>query len=377
MNDLKSTDDGDDPKKIADKLLRDRLQKQINELLDKLAKPEHNMDNKAVAEELGISPSTLSRYKNKEQQPIDKLQEILNALKDMESILARGGRPKNTYLYLNNVIYELFTALSSKRRYIRILIGCLILGVAVISPVFWPDKLGPAKSMFSSEAEVGIITNLALSLFVLVGLHLYGRISTSWNCSREIQKSMSHFLITWYGVWLSWTLLFIVLLMLHRFWPNNHYFTVLADLFNVASSICLFSVFYTMYYTKSLSEMVVWASYAIFIAFGVLISFSPYVMELKFISESIPYLAGVALLFLIGRLDSLHIKIPGKLFFLFFLYLYALLQLGWKDLNNATLLWAAFGKVIFISYVGFALISGGKLEEYFQRLHKGEQLDEH
>lgn len=375
MNDLKPTDDGDDPKEIADKLLRDHLQKQINELLDKLAKPEHNMDNKAVAEVLGISPSTLSRYKNKEQ-PIDKLQEILTALKALESILARGGRPKKSYLYLNNVIYELFKTLSSKRRYIRILIGCLILGLAVISPLLWPDKLETAKSMFSSKAEEGVILNLVLSLLVLVGLHLYGRISISWNCSQEIQKSMSYFLITWYGIWVSWFLLFVVLLMLQMFWLNNHYLLVLADLLNVASSICLFSAFYTMYYAKSLSEKVVWSSYAIFIAFGVLISFSSYVIELKFISESIPYLAGVALLFLIGRLDSLHIKIPGKLFFLFCLYLYALFQLGWKDLNNWTLLWALGGKLMFILYVGFALISGGKLEQYFQRLHKGEQLDE-
>lgn len=342
---------------------------EIKELLVEL-QTNYQLDNKAVADKLGISEGKLNKHKNESIKTDGPLLETLSSLRELKDNLSKGNASKSGSINFSIEILKFLKACTFRKNLMWILMGLFSILLAFFSP--WVFAFSPIvdESRNYSDILLGSGFNLFITLLACVIL-LFEKIPTSWKCSEGIKKSMSSFLISWYLTWVSWFLLFVVLsINLKAFGGKNQALFAVADVLNLSSSICLFATFSSLYF-KSIPRVWILTSFILFIIFGVLAILDCYlIINPSFRVHTVfSYIAGVALLFFVGRLDSVHIKIKYKLAFLFCFYLYALIQLGWDKLDNIVLLIAGVSKIFLGVFVGYSLLSEDKLENYFSNIH--------
>lgn len=355
-----------------------------------------------IAKAIGVSASQLTKVKkgNYERSQIS-LGSILKVRKSLEELLERKKQGESIEAK-ETTLWQFFTTIPSKSCLYYWGGFILLLIVMLICCYFCIETKQKAEELFLKtkeakealeEIKVGFLLNLICSLVVPV-IFFSLKATRSSGIKREVDESIKAFSNAWCYFWLSWVLLYLSLSIIyygtkivdgdlhHRL--NINLLWAVADSLNLVNSVILLYLFAILYF-KDFDRKLKWIMLPFIVLIGWLGIADKFILfEKKSIfsiiniydgigAEVISYLSGIAVLLVVGRLNSLFINIPFKLPFLIYLYLYALIQMKYGGENMT--FWTVFifltGKMCLGYYVFAAFYrDSSSLEQYFSKVRE-------
>lgn len=285
-------------------------------------------------------------------------------------------------------IKAVFSNLSRREISKAIVIGSVVT-LTMLYPIILSFNVQPVRDFIGTKKLSSIEQACFVNLFVVIALLYLSlilcKVAHIKNNNKDIRRGVLLFSSFWALTWLSWILLYIEIWITLRLFPNDDLtnginpYLALRDILNLLNSFCVLGMFIALYFTKISRKD--WGLLGMCFVSISWLAIGDRMYDISFFLAPlegqgeliIDYVSALSFLLLIGRLNSLFIKVNLKLLFIFIFYLYALLQLqlGPGDLKEGIVLFYSLPKVLLWLYIYQAFFSNSqRLPEYLDRAYR-------